>query len=75
MRLCSLSLFVVLHTVSNGSRYGNIEAIVDLNFLRALHNALVRGVDDDLLDKLMHDLRRKLRDMIILLFRIITALS
>ena len=27
MRLCSLSLFVVLHTISNGSRYGNIEAM------------------------------------------------
>ena len=69
MRLCSLSLFVVLHTVSNGSRYGNIKTIVNLNLLSAMTTAFIRSVNDDLLDKLMHDLRGKLRDMLILLYR------
>ena len=32
-----------------------------------MSTALVRGMDNDLLDKLMHDLRSKLRDMLILL--------
>ena len=53
MRLCSLSLFVVLHAVSNGSRYGNIETIVYLDLLCAVTAALVRSVNDDLLDQFM----------------------
>ena len=66
MRLRSLSLFVVLHTVSSGSRYGNIEAIVYFNLLCAMTAALVGSVDNDFLDKLMHDIRSKLRDTLIL---------
>ena len=67
MRLHSLSLFVVLHTVSNSSRYGNVETVVDLDLLRAMPAALVRSVNNDLLDKLMHDLRCQICDMLILL--------
>ena len=67
MRLRSLSLFVVLHTVSNGSRYGNIKAIVNLDLLSTMPAALVRSVNYDLLNKFVHDLRRQLRDMLILL--------
>ncbi len=68
MRLCSLSLFVVLHTVSNGSRYGNIEAIVYFNLLCAMTTALIGSVYDNLTDKLMHDLRCQLSNMLILLY-------
>jgi len=68
MRLCSLSLFVVLHTISNGSRYGNIEAIVYIYLLSAMTTALIGSVYDNLTDKLMHDLRCKFSDMLILLY-------
>jgi len=44
MRLCSLSLFVVLHTVSNGSRYGNIEAVVNFNLLSAMTATLINSI-------------------------------
>ena len=50
MRLRSLSLFVVLHTVSNSSRYGNIEAIMNLDLLSAMPAALVGSVNNYLLD-------------------------
>ncbi len=68
MRLRSLSLFVVFHAVSDGSSYSNIEAIVNLNLLSAMTAALVRSMNDDLLNKLVHYLRRKLCDMLILLY-------
>ena len=63
MRLRSLSLFVVLHTVSNGSSYGNIEAIMDLDLLSTMSAALIGSVNDNLFDKLVHNLRGKFRDM------------
>ena len=68
MRLCSLSLFVVLHTVSDRSRYCDIEAIINVDLLSTMPTALMGSVNNDLLDKLMHDLRGKLRDMLILLY-------
>ena len=66
MRLRSLSLFVVLHTVSDRSRYCDIEAIINVDLLSAMPTALVGSVDNDFLDKLMHDIRSKLRDTLIL---------
>ena len=57
MRLRSLSLFVVLHTVSNGSRYGNIEAIAYLDFLSTIPTALVRSMNNYLTDKLVQNHR------------------
>ena len=57
MRLRSLSFFVVLHTVSNGSRYCDIEAIINVDLLCAVTSALIGGMNGDLLDKFVHDLR------------------
>ena len=62
--------FVVLHTVSDSIRYGNVETIMDLDFLRAMTAALVRSMNNDLLDQLMHDLRCQLRNMLILLYHL-----
>ena len=67
MRLRSLSLFVVLHTVSDRSRYCDIEAIINVDLLCAVTAALIRSMNNDFFDKLMHDLRSKLRDTLILL--------
>ncbi len=49
-------------------RYFNFLQEVENNFdlLRPLAAGLVRGVDDDLLDKLVHDGRGQLRDVHIL---------
>ncbi len=69
-RLRSLSLFFVLHTVSNSSSYGNIKAIVNLDLLGTMPAALIRSVNNDLLDKLVHDLGCQFRDMLILLNRL-----
>ena len=41
---------------------------MDLDFLRSMPVALVRSVNDGLLDQLMHDLRCQLHDMLILLY-------
>ena len=47
MRLRSLSLFVVLHTVSDRSRYCDIEAIINVDLLCAVTAALIRSMNND----------------------------
>ena len=41
---------------------------MNLDLLSTMTAALVRSVNHDLLDKFVHDLRSKLRDMLILLY-------
>ncbi len=52
MRVRILSLFVVLHTVSDSSCNCNVETIVDLDLLSTMPTALVRSVNDDLFNQL-----------------------
>ncbi len=60
MWLRSLSLFVVLFAVSNGGRYCNIKTIVNLDELSAVSTTLIRCMNDDFFNKLVHNLRCKL---------------
>ena len=65
--LRSLSFFVVFSAVSNGSRNCNAETEVYLDLLSTIPSAVIRSMNNYLLNKLMHDLRSKLIDMVVLM--------
>ena len=64
--MMSRSLFVVVPVVDHYCDGKHIESEMKLNFLLAVSVGFIGLVDYDLLDKLVHYLRRYLRDTLVL---------